>query len=67
MILPALMIQFIDSMLIAKEKLNKKNAPKAYLTDDGFAMGLAYLLHILEMESMFNSLHWFNTVTQKFK
>ena len=49
------MIQFVDSMLIAKEKLNKKNAPKAYLTDDGFAMGLAYLIHILKMESMFNS------------
>jgi WASH complex subunit 7 len=41
------MINYVESMLIAKEKLNKKNAPKAYLTDDGFAMGLAYFLHIL--------------------
>ncbi len=32
MIIPTLTINYIESMLIAKEKLNKKNSPKAYLT-----------------------------------
>ena len=66
-IVPPLMINYIESMLIAKEKLNKRNAPNAYLTDDGFAMGLAYLLHVLEEESTFKSLHWFATIHKKFK
>ena len=32
MIIPTLTINYIESMLIAKEKLNKKSSPKAYLT-----------------------------------
>jgi len=65
-IIPTLMINYVESMLIAKEKLKKQKAAQAYLTDDGFAMGLAYLLHILQEQPSFKSLHWFDTVEIKF-
>jgi WASH complex subunit 7 len=60
-------INFIERTLIAKDKLGKKNAPNAYLTDDGFAMGCAYLLHVLGLNKAFKSLHWFATIHTKFK
>jgi len=61
------MLNYIDTMLIAKESLNKKHTPNAYLTDDGFPMGLAYLLHILQENRAFESLHWFESMKIKFK
>jgi WASH complex subunit 7 len=38
-----------------------------YFTDDGFAMGLSYCLAILKQTNKALSLHWFDTVTGKYK
>jgi WASH complex subunit 7 len=37
-----------------------------YFTDDGFALGLAYILRILDQDAALESLHWFPSVTTKF-
>ncbi|OMJ84458.1 hypothetical protein SteCoe_14412 [Stentor coeruleus] len=66
MIIPTLTISYVESMLTAKDKLTKKKALDMYFTDDGFAVGLAYVLRILEQESHFDSLHWFDSVETKF-
>ncbi|XP_018567265.1 WASH complex subunit 4 isoform X2 [Anoplophora glabripennis] len=67
MIAPPLTINFIEHSLNCKEKLNKRNKADCAFTDDGFALGLAYIIELLNQESQLNSLHWFQSVQRKFK
>ena len=67
MIMPSLTINFVENLLIAKDKLTKKKANDMYFSDDGFAMGLAYILRVLEQEKEFDTLHWFESVDFKFE
>ena len=39
MILPAMCINFVEYMMVCKEKLNKNNLDGAKITDDGFPIG----------------------------
>lgn len=66
-IVPALTINYIEHILIAKDKLNKKNKEGALFTDDGFPMGLIYILKLLDQITDFNSLNWYNSIKTKVK
>lgn len=66
LIVPPLTINYVEYMVSAKEKLNKKSKQDGWFTDDGFAMGIAYILRLLNQYTDFNSLHWFKAVRQKF-
>ena len=50
-----------------KEKVNKKNKIGASFTDDGFVMGVAYILKLLDQYKEFDSLHWFQSVREKYQ
>lgn len=59
-------LNFIEHMLTSKDKLTKKDQTGALFTDDGFAIGLAYILKLLDQISDLNSLHWFKTLRRKY-
>ncbi len=65
-ILPTLTLNFVEYMISSKEKMNKKNKVGAAFTDDGFAMGVSYILKLLDQYQEFDSLHWFQSVTAKY-
>ncbi|XP_059490838.1 WASH complex subunit 4 [Neocloeon triangulifer] len=65
-LVPPLTINFVEHIITCKEKLNKNVRDRAAFTDDGFAMGVAYLLKVLELDSEFDSLHWFQSVKEKY-
>ncbi|XP_018328614.1 WASH complex subunit 4 [Agrilus planipennis] len=64
-IIPPLTINFIQHIVACKERLSKKNKTGAAFTDDGFAMGLAYIIELLDQTSNLNSLHWFQSINTK--
>lgn len=67
LIVPSLTLNYIEYIITAKEKMHKKTKQEGtWFTDDGFAMGLAYVLKLLEQNAAFNSLHWFKAVRQKY-
>ncbi|KAL1493027.1 hypothetical protein ABEB36_011169 [Hypothenemus hampei] len=65
-IVPPLTINFVEHSLICKERLYKKEKADCAFTDDGFALGLAYIIELLDQEYQLDSLHWFDSVEQKF-
>ncbi|XP_065340377.1 WASH complex subunit 4 [Cloeon dipterum] len=66
-IVPPLTINFVEHMVTCKDKLNKNLREGAAFTDDGFAMGVAYLLKVLELDSEFDSLHWFHSIKDRYE
>lgn len=64
-IIPALTLNYIEHIQRAKEKLFKRNNKDAFISDDGFPLGVAYLLKILGQEKLFNGLNWFKSMQKK--
>ena len=63
LILPSLFINYIESLKAMKEKLMKQSGRQEVAwTDDGFVLGVAYLLRVLHLDGLYDSLHWFDSV-----
>ncbi|KAK2588010.1 hypothetical protein KPH14_004084 [Odynerus spinipes] len=61
-IVPPLTLSFVDNSISNKEKMFKKNQTGGAFTDDGFAMGVAYINALLDQSAELDGLHWFETV-----
>jgi WASH complex subunit 7 len=61
-LVPAVTICYIEHITNGREKLQKRNNTDAFISDDGFALGVVYLLRILGVQDDFNSLNWFDSV-----
>lgn len=66
-ILPPLTVNYIEHSISCKEKMSRRNKVGAAFTDDGFAMGVAYILKLLDQYHEFDSLHWFQSVKDKYR
>lgn len=67
MIVPSLTINFVETIMFAKDRMEKSvKGREAYFTDDGFAIGVAYILAIMKQGAAFESLHWFDCVKHKY-
>lgn len=65
---PALTINFIDYIINCKERVTSRSSTGrfgALLSDDGFSMGVAFLLTILNQTQEFAGLEWFKQVKEK--
>eukprot|EP01047_Picozoa_sp_COSAG01_P040715 COSAG01_NODE_3445_length_6086_cov_363.571071_3_plen_1069_part_00 len=65
-IIPPLMLRYVDHMLQERDRMSKKRKSGCF-TDDGFAIGLAYILSVLKLTDRFDSLHWFDSLTDEFR
>lgn len=65
LITPALIMNYIDYRVKEKLKMYKKDQPKCSLFEDGFAIGLIYILSMLNQLGEFHELGWNQTVSQQ--
>lgn len=62
-ILPATTLNFVEYICICKEQLQRKSMKEANIfTEDGFAMGVVFVLKILNQFNQFDSLQWFLSI-----
>lgn len=65
--LPALCLCWMDASLQGKEMMHKKNIARGgYYTDDGFAVGLAFILSSTDQQKMYERLNWFKSIQSKY-
>lgn len=66
LMVPPLTLSFVEHVQKGKEKLIGKNQNVgAFISDDGFSLGIAYLLKILGQTDRFSSLNWFESMKDK--
>lgn len=65
---PTLTINFIDYIINCKERVTSRSSTGrfgALISDDGFSMGVAFLLTVLNQTQEFARLEWFKQVREK--
>jgi len=67
LIVPALTLTFVEVMASDKERFNKKGREEGSFTNDGFAIGVAYILKLLDQNKEFDSLNWFKSTITFYK
>lgn len=64
-LVPSISICYIDHLVNGREKTKKKPYTDGFISDDGFALGVVFLLRVLGVQDDFNSLNWFTSMQAK--
>ena len=48
MLIPTISVNYVETLMMAKERLTKNNPYNAYFSDDGLVLGLTYFLKVLK-------------------
>jgi len=68
LIIPPLTLSHVEHVQKGKEILQSKSKNVGgFISDDGFALGIAYLLKVLNQSEKFASLNWFDSILTKLK
>lgn len=68
LIVPPLTMSYIEHVQKGKERIQTKNKNVGgFISDDGFPVGVAYLLKILDQSNKFQQLNWFESMLTKLK
>jgi len=65
LLIPSLTLNYVETMINAKERIAKKRAADTFIFDDGFVLGVVYFLRVLGQNNKFDALHWFEEVRKK--
>ncbi|XP_028966639.1 WASH complex subunit 4 [Galendromus occidentalis] len=65
-LVPSLTLNFVEHIVQSRERLSRKQKNDAIFSDDGFAIGVAFALRLTKQFTNFDSLHWFNSVDEKY-
>lgn len=66
LLVPAACLGWLDKSSEIKEDMKKEYKMKElYYVDDGFAMGVAFILNILDQNEIFDNLGWFDDIRRK--
>ena len=61
-------MSYIEHVQKGKERIATKNKNVGgFISDDGFPVGVAYLLKILDQSNKFQQLNWFESMLNKLK
>jgi WASH complex subunit 7 len=66
-LIPSVTINYVENLIVAKNKIYSKNIKDAFFCDDGFILGFCYLLKVFKQEHLFDGLQWFQSVIEKFE
>ena len=68
LIIPPLTMSYVEHIQRGKERIACKNKNVGgFISDDGFPLGVAYLLKILDQTNKFQQLNWFDSILGKLK
>jgi len=66
LMIPPLCLSYIDHLQKGKEIISSKNKNVGgFILDDGFPLGVAYLLKVLNQSEKFAGLNWFSSMINK--
>ena len=64
-LIPAVTTCQIDHVNRGRAKLKQTNNKEAFISDDGFSLGISFLLRIFGIDEQFRGLNWFESIQIK--
>jgi WASH complex subunit 7 len=67
-LLPPLILTFNDTAIKSRDNLQKnESGENSYFSNDGFMIGVCFLLKIFDVDKQFESLNWFQSVIAEYE